>query len=202
MFKTLRTLTAAAAVVAAIPQLAQAAPVTLDFEGTSTGYLSTELNSAPYGNVTFPGGMGYSFAATLGNGSTTQALQGRCPVASPGCQTPLEIAVGAGFEGSLDFDVAAMGNLLVQLFDSSNTLLSQVQLSNLGGWSQATLAFAGTATRMVFIGDEQSYALDNIHYDTKAPTNGGGEVPEPASVALVALALAGAAAAGRRRRRG
>ncbi len=202
MFKTLRTLTAAAAVVAAVPQLAHAAPVTLDFEGTSTGYLSTELDSAPYGNVTFPGGMGYSFSATGAGGATTQALQGRCPLASPGCQTPLEIAVGAGFEGTLAFDVAALGNVLVQLFDSGNALLSQVQLGSLGGWGQATLSFAGTATRMVFIGDEQSFALDNISYDTKAPTNGGGNVPEPASVALVALALAGAASASRRRRRG
>lgn len=113
---------------------------------------------------------------------------------------------------SFDFAKSAQTILDVWAFgkDSSGAAVSKQYVGNSGGSSWVwglqeldSLAGVGLINRIDFVvrnitGFTPAFALDNVNF-TLAGT-GGGTVPEPAGLGLVALALAAAGMATRRRR--
>lgn len=214
MLKTLRTLTAVAAIAAAgLPQMAQAALVntTLDFEGVGT--LATHYNQGPTGFTTILGTA--DLTTTAGSPSnpsstTNNALYNICGDQS--CQNaPITLSIAGGLH------VDATHLISFDLFVRDIQVIVEVQING-GGWSQAAVIptnatvdgwvdprvtltglAAGTYTGIRFTGDARAWALDNLSFQTEDTTTTS--VPEPASLALAALALAGAAASRRREKR-
>jgi hypothetical protein len=101
----------------------------------------------------------------------------------------------SGFLGELDWTKGIGGNASIQIFDSSNNLLESLTLETAGinqvapgfyGFSRATADIASIRFNEEYIG------VRNILTTT------GGTVPEPASLALMALGLASFAVARKR----
>lgn len=186
-----------------------AAPVTVTFEGLG--------NNSPVGNY-YNGGGGTNYGISFDN--QAQALVGSVSgnfsgepgpgdtimTWSPGSTTVVTMA--AGWTGSFSFYYAGLSDLAVSVLDAAGSSIgSSGALAGVGGtgctgndvlctWKQYTINFAGTATSVSFTGLAAEIAVDNLTFGS---VNNGGNVPEPGTLALTALAL-GLAAVGARRR--
>lgn len=129
-----------------------------------------------------------------------------------GNQTYMNVA--AGFDTGFSFNYVGAINGTVGVYDGLNgtgTLLASVGLTpNLGscpGYSAgycpfgaAGVNFAGTAKSVSFGGVANQIVFDDITFGSATPSDPGNHVPEPASLALVALGLLAAGASRQRRR--
>jgi hypothetical protein len=215
MLKTLRTLTAVAAIAAAgLPLTANATLVTttLDFEGVGT--LATHYFDAAHGFTTVLGTAGLTTAAGApGNpfpSPANHSLYNDCSeLACSGSPITLDI------DGGLHSDGTAATAITFDLFVADVSVIVELQAGNgtwstvatipspavVNGWVSPSISLvvdAGTYTGLRFTGSPRLWAIDNLSFRTD---DGGTttNVPEPASLALVALALAGAAGTARRR---
>jgi hypothetical protein len=108
--------------------------------------------------------------------------------ASSDVEVSFAMALRPGYAGGQHVLVAVDGNVLADLAVTQTSW--SLQNVNLGALSAGnhTLAFAGIANFQV-TGDTTAF-IDDVQLNTVAPTGGnGGNVPEPGSLALVALAL-------------
>lgn len=213
MLKTLRTLTAVAAIAAAgLPQMAVAAPVlaTMTFEGVGT--LATHYNTNTFGFTTIAGPAVLSTAPgdPAGINPNNNSVIKICSVQD--ClNDPItfNIANGLTTDGTantaIEFDLNVLGvSIIVELQRADNSWFAIDTVPDIAGpsgWQprvEITVA-AGTYKGIRFSGDAAAFAVDNLSFwtDDTTPTT---DVPEPASMALVMLALAGAAASSRRRK--
>lgn len=214
MSKTLRTLAAAALIAAGLPQVASAALVTrtIDFEAVAadtnmTG--SSTYNDTAHGHTTFSGSA-FSVATEDASFNPTIALWSPCP--SPtACQSvsaSLTITVADLFHGDnasvgLLLDVGNSQALNFEIRDAGGGLLKAGDFSPPSGpgfrSAPVFIAFSGIAKSITFSGFAEGFLIDNLSFsvdDAVVVT----PVPEPASAALVALALVGAASVTRRRK--
>lgn len=217
MSKTLRTLAAAAVMAIGLPQMANAALVTkkLDFDlnvGGPDTALTTQYNDEAHGKTVFSGGNAFFGDFSIGHpglpAGPTGVLFNGCSLAD--CSGSLiTLTINNLFQGTLDFWVwtrSSTGQLDVKVASGGNTQNNVNQTiplinngNNANSWQHISLNLAAntqysTITFQLLAG---SAYIDDISFQTEAATN---NVPEPASMALVALGLVGAAAATRRRK--
>lgn len=192
MFKTLRTLGIAAIVAAALPAQAALTPVKLDFNLTPAGPVPLlPYAGAAYGNTTFAGNTAY-IEDQSGNGVLTYGCTANC---TP--EDQLIISVGSLFTGKVSFDYSFGSPVLFQLYDANSVAVGTG--STLSGTGAASVDLTGVWVKyLVFDVTFGTVNIDNLEFFIDAGTP---SVPEPASVALVALALAGAGSVLRRKPR-
>ncbi|MBU6258545.1 MAG: PEP-CTERM sorting domain-containing protein [Burkholderiales bacterium] len=205
--KSLSAITLAAGLMFSLG--AAAGPVTVTFEGLA--------NNTAVGNY-YNGGAGTNYGISFGAGATALVASVAGTVAgqpapgdtvmtwTPGGSTTATLA--AGWTGSFSFYYAGVADLTVSLLDAAGTtivgsgLLPGVGNSGCTGnvvlcnWNQYTIDFAGTATAVSFTGLAGDIAVDNLTFGS---TGGGGNVPEPGSLALAGLALGLLGAVARRK---
>jgi len=199
MFKTLRTLGIAAAVAAALPAQAALTPVKLDFNLTA-GPIAAG-NAGPYagdsfGNTTFTGNTAYIEDQ---GGANQGVLDYGCNALVTTCtpEDQLVISVGSLFTGTLAFDYNVGQPMVLTVLLASGG--SMTQGFSTPGWNHFSLDLTGVwASGIIFDVTPGTAKIDNLEFeiDVATPT-----VPEPASLALVALALAGAGSVLRRKPR-
>lgn len=204
-----------AAAAAACCLGAQAAPILLDFEGVGS-YAS--VNGFYNGGTDSVGNSGTNYGVQFG--SNTLALIEQDPSANfsgePSPNTIMFFLDGTavlnyapGFDTGFSFwytTVSYSGT--VNVYDDVNAtghLLGSITLPALGAgpdplnpfshWAVGSLAFGGIAKSIDFGGTVNQVGFDNITFGSTDPN----KTPEPASLALVALAL-GAGGLARRRR--
>ena len=129
-----------------------------------------------------------------------------------GSQTYMNVA--AGFDTGFSFNYVGGINGSVDVYDglngSGNRLTSVTLTPNLGScpgysasfcpFSAAGVNFAGTAKSVSFGGVANQIVFDDITFGSATPSDPGNHVPEPASLALVALGLLATGASSLRRR--
>lgn len=208
----MKTLTKIAAVLAlsGAAAAAHAAPIVLDFEGVG------DLN--PVGN--FYAGLGVEFSpATLAIVDADAGGTGNF-ANEPSADTIMFfldannaiLNYAAGFTTGFSFfytsslaasvnvydDINGMGNLLgsLNLVAQNTQNCSGDPSGTFCNWSAIGVDFAGVAKSINFGGTANQVGFDDITFGSSTP---GNQVPEPATLALVGLALAGMAAIRRRR---
>lgn len=218
MSKTLRTLAAAAVMAIGLPQMASAALVTkkLDFDlniGGPDTALTTQYNDDAHGNAVFSGPNAFYGDFSVAHpglpAGPTGVLFNGCSLAN--CTGSLiTLTVNSLFQGTLDFWVwtrSSTGQIDVKVAsggDTANNINQTIPLINNGAtspnsWQHISINLAANtlySTIQFQILAGNAY-IDDISFQVDAGTT---NVPEPASMALVALGLAGAAAATRRRK--
>lgn len=217
--RAMRKLLAVAALTAVL-QPATAGVVSLNFEDlTTVGQIGDRYASSL--GISFTGdawGLTSKF-----NGCTGDALFSR-PGSCGGLQLALDptddstngtqsfiLNLAGGFITEFSFVYSALpaSAVQIQLFSGANGTGHVLQtLSKLNGsdcatpgilfcdWTSTSMQFDGTAFSLKVTGLDQSLMLDDLTFNT--PSTGGGQLPEPASVAL-ALGALGAAGWARRR---
>jgi len=183
--KFIRTLSAAACLLAAAP--AFAANTLIDFEGV-TSFASV---AAYYGGGTDSAGAAGTNLGAVMFATDSSAL----------------LNFAAGFVDELSFYYSALSSAfdVVTIYsglDGSGSVLSSISLTanaQLGGcsdsplcnWQRVALPFAGTGRSIGFGGNAGNVAFDNIAITA---------VPEPETYAMLAMGLAGVILAVRRQR--
>ena len=123
--------------------------------------------------------------------------------------------MAAGFDTGFSFNCVGAINGSVGVYDGLNgtgNLLTTGNLTpNLGNcpgcsagccpFAAAGVNFSGTARSVSFGGVANPIMFDNITFGSATPGDPGNHVPEPASLALVAVGLLAAGACRQRRRR-
>lgn len=208
---------AAAAATASLG--AQATLVDFNDLFTSTSTASVALGSLPsYGGLVFSGAWAYTDAI-----ATTEITAGTKPAARadsggfafnlppPGTASAsvmsFRLNAPNSYFTSLDFDYATSDLTAISLYSGTTSVgtlaLTKGDANMVWGSPNAAFPFtkAQSIDRIDFTGGFR-FALDNIVYEvaTTIPDGGNGTVPEPASFALVALALLAAGGASRRRK--
>jgi len=213
---TLLGLSAAAAF--ALP--AQAAVITLDFEGAGD---QAQLLDFYNGGTDSMGNSGTNFGVGFGPNALSiidQDAGGTGNIANePTPSTVLFFLTGtavlnfdAGFTDGFSFFYTSSTSATVNVYDGLNAtgnLLGSIDLNaqfndNCSGdpsgsfcnWTAAGVAFAGTAKSIDFGGTVNQTAYDNITFGSSVPT-----IPEPSTYGLMALGMAAIGVAARRRRR-
>ncbi|MDE2371730.1 MAG: PEP-CTERM sorting domain-containing protein [Burkholderiales bacterium] len=196
--KSLSAITLAAGLT--LSMAATAGPVTVNFEGLA--------NNTAIGNY-YNGGAGTNYGISFGAnarafvGGVTGTFTGE---PAPGDTIMLwtsgnstSASMTGGWTGSLSFYYAGTAALTVSVLDAAGTsLASSGSLAGVGGgncglgvalchWNQYTIDFSGTASSVSFLGAAGLIGVDNVTFGS---TGGGGNVPEPGSLALAGLALA------------
>lgn len=210
MSKTLRTLAATALIAASLPQMASAALLnpTITFEQALSAYADPA-----YGNTTFAGINNATVGTTTSGGRPAgeqTVLTETCIGDAAFCSTAaITIAVGSHFQGDgaggavdISFWLQNVSALAYEIRDANGGLLSGGSIGTVPNtaWRQVSLDFGGEAASITFGTNvaARSYFIDDLSFwFDDAQTS----VPEPTSVALVALALVGAASVTRRRKR-
>ncbi len=189
---------------------AQAAPVVLDFEGVG--------NLSPVGNFYASKGVAFS-PATLAVVDSDAGGTGNI-ANEPSANTVMFFLdannaimnFANGFTTGFSFFYSSSRAVSVNVYDGLNgtgsllgTLNLDAQYSNNcvgdpnGGfcnWTAVGVSFNGLAKSVDFGGTANQTAFDDITIGS--PIAGGGDVPEPAGLALLGLALAGLSVARRR----
>lgn len=195
----------------------------LNFEDFPQTFPQTDplpVQLGAYDGVTFNGGAwGVTSSAAPCKGFNNFVRAGSCgalELAQDATSAPVAgtqafiLDLAGGFINEFSFVYSARGDagVKIQLFDGTDGNGNVLgTLSNLNGtncttgyrfcdWSQSNIKFSGVALSLKVSGFDQSLLLDDLQFTTPSPS--GGNVPEPASIALAAGAL-GAAAWTRRR---
>lgn len=211
-----RSLLAFALSAVATIGVAPAAVITLDFEGAGS---QANLNDFYNGGTDSQGNSGTNYGIQFG--SNTLALEEGDPTANfalaPSGDTIMFFLTGtailnyaAGFDTGFSFWYTTVNFAgTVEVWDDVNAtgnLLGSINLNALGtgpspgnpfsNWAIGSLSFAGVAKSINFGGTVNQVGYDDITFGSADP--GGGAIPEPASVALMATGLLGLAIARRR----
>lgn len=192
----------------------QAAQVVLDFEVLG---LAAPATGTPVGDIFKAQGFTFSAGASaFHSGTDDQAWKSGPPTHSGsfgyvsnevGVGFTINVLAGVNFNGlTMDYAVASQPFSIevVSRADSSgavNTATRDVSATASGWvWTESdeivTVGF-GLIDRIRFIPSSGFLAIDNLRFTQAGP---GTNVPEPAGLGLVALALAGAGVATRRRK--
>lgn len=194
---------------------AQAAPILLDFEGLGS---QASINGFYNGGTDSQGNSGTNYGVQFG--SNALALIEQDPAANfsgePTPNTIMFFLTGSavlnyapGFDTGFSFWYSTVSfPAVVRVYDGLNAtgnLLGSISLAALGAgpdpansfsnWAIGSLAFSGLARSVDFGGTVNQVGFDNITFGSTDPN----KVPEPASLALAALALAAGGVARRRR---
>jgi PEP-CTERM motif len=209
--KFIRTLSAAACLLAAAP--AFAANTLIDFEGvTSFASVADFYNGGTDGNGAAGTNLGASFTGAALALSNDELGPYFSHAPSPGTvmfatDSSALLNFGQGFVDELSFYYSASSSAfdVVTIYsglDGSGSVLGSISLTanaQLGGcndapfcnWQRVALSFAGTGKSIGFGGNAGNVAFDNIAITA---------VPEPESYAMLAMGLAGVILAVRRQR--
>lgn len=207
--KTLTKIAAAFALSGAVVA-AHAVPIVLDFEGVG--------DQNPVGN--FYAGLGVEFSpATLalvdadagGGGNFGNEPSPNTIMFFLDANNAI-LNYAAGFDTGFSFYYSSSTATTVNVFDGVNgggNLLGSLVLAAQGfdnctgdpngdfcNWTAVGVAFAGVAKSINFGGTANQTGFDNITFGSATP---GNNVPEPATLALLGVALAGMGAIRRRR---
>ena len=157
---------------------------------------------------TIRGATGYCCSAPTGHSGFIQTREGITSTSTVNAKIVVELvgALAGGDIASITFDAAtASTDLEFLAFDGqgNKTKFDFNPSGTAWTWVGQTLNFAhlGAIKRIEFVnlgGSSAVFALDNLAFTLANP--GGGTVPEPAGLGLVALALAAAGLTARKRR--
>lgn len=216
-------------VMATISTAASAAPIVLDFENIAPYPNNNNVLVQNYynGGTASNGSSGTNYGVSFGDNALLICLNtpgvvcsntsrgGLAPASAQGGlfflsgdQTYMNVA--AGFDTGFSFNYVSSVSGSVNVYDGLNgtgNLLQTLNLTpNMGNcpgysanfcpFSPFGVTFNGIARSVSFAGVANQIAFDDITIGSATP---GGEVPEPATLALVGLGMAGAAFARRKR---
>lgn len=227
MSNSLRSLISAAVVAACAPMAAHADVITLSFDDAGLGSFDSGGNFVPaqiggfynqngaFGHTVFSPNSGavqdsfsvHNHALSKGNvNCVPDPDTGDCPQADDVVMTVLDHfnwvrfiyssqAANNGGTNPTAYVISADGT------KSSAKILGGNSSNGFGSWSDWVQFdandFGGAGAKLVFTGVDGTFLIDDITFDTVGTTP---TVPEPATAALVALALAGVVSTRRRKR--
>ena len=206
---SLKKLTAALAMSSAA-LAAHAAPVVLDFEGVGNlnpvgnfyAALGVEFSPATLAVVDADAGGTGNFANEPSPDTIMFFLDASNAILNyaAGFTTGFSFFYTSSLAASVNVydDINGMGNLLgsLNLAAQHTQNCSGDPSGDFCNWSAIGVDFAGVAKSINFGGTANQVGFDDITFGSSTP---GNQVPEPATLALVGLALAGMAAIRRRR---
>ncbi|WDE13035.1 PEP-CTERM sorting domain-containing protein [Thalassomonas haliotis] len=197
------------------PALANASVITLDFEGVGN---QAAINDFYNGGTDSQGNSGVNYGVSFGSdalGCIDSDAGGSCAFANePTADTVMFFLSGssvlsydAGFDTGFSFFYTSARDVSVNVYSGVNLtgdLLGSINLSNNASdnacsgdptgnfcnWDIGSLSFAGIARSIDFGGAANYVGFDNITFGS---TNPDTEVPEPSSLAILALGVLGLA---------
>lgn len=197
------------------PTLANASVITLDFEGVGN---NAAINDFYNGGTDSQGNSGVDYGVSFGSdalGCIDADAGGSCAFANePTADTVMFFLSGssvlsydAGFDTGFSFFYTSARDVSVNVYSGVNLtgdLLGSINLSNNASdngctgdptgnfcnWDIGSLSFAGIARSIDFGGAANYVGFDNITFGS---TNPDTEVPEPSSLAILALGVLGLA---------
>ncbi len=181
---------------------AQASVVDINFDGT--GAPCVFASTSPLTNLY--AGQGVNFSGANGGGGSILNQCGNFGFDARSGTDFYAYNTGAGTGSIFDMSFSSAvesvsiwgasgrgGSVTLEAFDASNVSLGSSSITASNQWQQLSVSSSGIARARLSVQTEVG-AFDDLRFDTD-----GQQVPEPATLALVALGLLGAAAGCRRR---